>query len=82
MTVYEAREESGPVRLAIGSPETKLDLYGRERRWVSVWHVLNDRPVRQLANFLEADGFDVTGEPGRTHKRQGRQAKNELRPRR
>ncbi|HTA34508.1 MAG TPA: hypothetical protein VK721_13905 [Solirubrobacteraceae bacterium] len=64
MAVYETRDDHGSVRLAIGQPTSRLTLYGAERGWVSVWHVVNGRPVQQLANFLETDDFEATGERG------------------
>jgi hypothetical protein len=62
MTVWESRDEIGPVRLAIGSPLKRLHLYGKERGWVSVWEVINGQPREQRANFIEADDFEETGE--------------------
>jgi hypothetical protein len=62
MAVYESRDANGPVRLAIGQPKTRRTLYGLDRGWVSVWHVVNGRPLQQLANFLEADDFETTGD--------------------
>jgi hypothetical protein len=62
MEVYQTRDHHGPVRLAIGHPHRRLTLYGTERGWVSVWHVVNGRPVQQLANFIETDNFENTGE--------------------
>jgi hypothetical protein len=61
LSVYEAPEELGRVRLAIGEPKNRLVLYGRERGWLSVWLVSGGKPARQLANFLETDNFAETG---------------------
>jgi hypothetical protein len=62
MLVYEMDTEHGPVRLTIGEPRERRELYGRERGWASVWHVVNGRPAQQLANFIETDDFEVTRE--------------------
>jgi hypothetical protein len=62
MTVWEGRDEQGPVRLAIGRPAERLHLYGRERGWVSVWEVVNGQPREQRANFIDTDDFETTGE--------------------
>lgn len=62
MTLWEGRDEQGPVRLAIGRPAERLLLYGRERGWVSVWEVVNGQPREQRANFIDTDDFEATGE--------------------
>ena len=62
MQVWEGADADGPVRLAIGAPRERLEIYGRERGWVSVWEVVNGQPREQRANFIEADDFDATGE--------------------
>jgi hypothetical protein len=62
MHVYETIDQHGPVRIALGEPRERLPLYGRERGWVSLWHVVNGRPQRQLANFVEVDDFGTTRE--------------------
>jgi hypothetical protein len=70
----EGREHYGPMRqfecfdgleklrLAYGSPAERLTIYGSDRGWVSVWWVVNGKPRQQLANFLEADDFETSGE--------------------
>ncbi len=62
MTVWESRDQSGPVRLALGAPRERLNLYGQERGWISVWEVINGQPREQRANFIETDNFDATRE--------------------
>ena len=62
MDVYEARDEQGVVRLAIGEPTNRYPVYGRERGLLSVWEVRKGEPVRQLANFIEVDDFEETGD--------------------
>jgi hypothetical protein len=63
MRVYEGRDDQGVVRLAIGQPDKPLpNLYGRERRWVSIWEVINGKPREQRANFVETDDFATSGE--------------------
>lgn len=62
MTVWESRDDRGPVRFAIGAPRERLPLYGCERGWVSVWEVINGQPREQRANFIETDDFESTGE--------------------
>lgn len=62
MTVWEGRDERGPVHLAIGEPQERLTIYGRERGWVSVWEVVNGEPRDQRAVFTETDDFEATGE--------------------
>ena len=62
MAVWETVDDHGPVRLAIGEPEERVDLYGRERGWVSIWEVINGQPREQRANFVETDNFATTGE--------------------
>jgi hypothetical protein len=61
MELYETIERGEAIRLAIGAPSSRLNLYGRERGWLSVWQVRNGRPARQLANFLETDAFEANG---------------------
>jgi hypothetical protein len=60
MKVYEGHDKDGLVRLAIGEPRERYEFYGRERGWLSVWEVINGRPARQLANFIEVDDFAKT----------------------
>lgn len=62
MTVWESRDDQGPVRLAIGQPRERLPLYGCERGWVSIWEVINGQPREQRANFIETDDLKTTGE--------------------
>lgn len=62
MKVYEGHDQIGLVRLAIGEPEERYEFYGRERGWLSVWEVINGRPARQLANFIEVDDFPKTND--------------------
>jgi hypothetical protein len=62
MHVYEGHDASGSARLAVSAPQERYEFYGKERGWVSVWEVVNGRPVRQLANFVEVDDFDLTHE--------------------
>lgn len=62
MILYETWRHRAPIRLAIGSPDSRLTLYGRDRGWTSVWQVRRNRAVRQLANFLETDDFAATGD--------------------
>jgi hypothetical protein len=62
MRVFDGNDGNRVVRLAVGAPEERYEFYGKERGWVSVWEVANDRPVRQLANFIEVDDFDQTGD--------------------
>lgn len=62
MTVWERSVDDETVRLAIGQPRERLDLYGKERGWVSVWEVANGQPREQCANFIETDDFETTGE--------------------
>lgn len=57
MKVFEGRDEVGLARLAIGAPSERYEFYGRDRGWLSVWEVVNGRPARQLANFIEVDDF-------------------------
>lgn len=60
MKVYEGHDQVGLVRLAIGEPKERYEFYGRERGWLSVWGVINGRPARQLANFIETNDFTTT----------------------
>ena len=60
MRVYARQDEVGFVRLAIGAPSERYEFYGKERGWLSVWEVVNGRPTRQLANFIEVDDFAKT----------------------
>jgi hypothetical protein len=60
MKVYEGRDDARLVRLAIGAPSERYEFYGRDRGWLSVWEVVNGRPARQLANFIEVDDFAKT----------------------
>ncbi len=62
MPVWETTDQRGLVRIAVGEPRERLPLYGKERGWISVWHVVNGRPQRQLANFVEVDDFETTRE--------------------
>jgi len=61
LDVYETHEGGGVVEFALGAPKHRLNLYGRDRGWVSIWQVRNGRPTRQLANFIETDSFETTG---------------------
>ena len=60
MRVYETHDRHVGVRLAIGEPNERYPVYGKERGLFSVWEVVNGRPVRQLANFIEVDDFGKT----------------------
>jgi hypothetical protein len=62
MRVYETHDDHGAARLAIGEPQERYPVYGKERGLLSVWEVVNGRPVRQLANFIEVDDFEKTGD--------------------
>lgn len=62
MAVWESVDDQGPVRLAIGEPRERIELYGRERGWLSVWEVINRQPREQRANFVETDDFATTRE--------------------
>jgi hypothetical protein len=62
MAVYRTTDNRGDAQIALGDPGVRLPLYGRERGWLSTWEVRNERPVRQLANFVEVDDFETTRE--------------------
>jgi hypothetical protein len=62
MAVWESADDQGPVRLAIGEPQERLDLYGRKRGWLSIWQVINGQPRDQRANFVETDDYATSGE--------------------
>ena len=60
MPVYEGLDEVGPVRFCIGVPEERMQLYGRDRGWASVWEVINRQPREQRAVFVDTDRFAET----------------------
>jgi hypothetical protein len=62
MPVWQGQDDRGVARFAIGKPAERMNLYGRERGWISVWEVVNRRPREQRAVFVEADDFASTGD--------------------
>ena len=60
MAVYECRDVTGRVAFALGSPKERMELYGRERGWLSVWHAVNGTPRDLRAVFVECDDFATT----------------------
>jgi hypothetical protein len=62
MPVWEGTDAQGTVRFAIGKPNERVPVYGRERGWVSVWEVVNGQPREQRAVFVETDDFESTGD--------------------
>ena len=62
ITVYECLERDGICRIGIGVPRERMEVYGKERGWLSVWSVINGSPRDLLASFTEADDFETTGE--------------------
>lgn len=62
MTVWETTDDRRVARLAVGRPAETLELYGRNRGWVSVWEVINGQPREQRAVFVDCDNYDATGE--------------------
>ena len=62
MPVFEGNDGRDLVRFAIGKPQERIPVYGRERGWISVWEVVNGQPRHQRAVFVETDDFSITGD--------------------